>query len=145
MTPDCKLQSWVQIQQSPQPTVDCQSLDGLPSGMALCCRLSSEGRQRSIYKKHQKQFRKKKKKNILGILCSFASLPPSNYKSPDGSAIKYIPPSAFSQFRVGILLGKKIRLNRDDESWFWSRELDGWSGGMGWGLGGGGVEAEFFN
>jgi hypothetical protein len=35
-TPDCKLQSWVQIQQSPQPTVDCQSLDGLPSGMALC-------------------------------------------------------------------------------------------------------------
>jgi hypothetical protein len=52
------LQSWVQIQQSPQPTVDCQSLDGLPSGMALCCRLSSEGRQRSIYKKHQKQLRK---------------------------------------------------------------------------------------
>jgi hypothetical protein len=35
MAPDCKLQSWVQIQQSPQPTVDCQSLDGLPSGMAL--------------------------------------------------------------------------------------------------------------
>ncbi len=35
-TPDCKLQSWVQIQQSPQPKVDCQSLDGLPSGMALC-------------------------------------------------------------------------------------------------------------
>ncbi len=33
----------------------------LPSGMALCCRLSSEGRQRSIYKKHQKQLRKKKK------------------------------------------------------------------------------------
>jgi hypothetical protein len=30
--------------------------------MALCCRLSSEGRQRSIYKKHQKQLRKKKKK-----------------------------------------------------------------------------------
>ncbi len=59
-TPDCKLQSWVQIQQSPQPTVDCQSLDGLPSGMALCCRLSSERRQRSIYKKHQKQLRKKK-------------------------------------------------------------------------------------
>jgi hypothetical protein len=30
--------------------------------MALCCRLSSEGRQRSIYKKkHQKQLRKKKK------------------------------------------------------------------------------------
>ncbi len=60
-TPDCKLQSWVQIQQSPQPTVDCQSLDGLLSGMALCCRLSSEGRQRSIYIKHQKQLRKKKK------------------------------------------------------------------------------------
>jgi hypothetical protein len=59
-TPDCKLQSWVQIQQSPQPTVDCQSLDGLPSGMALCCMLSSEGRQRSICKKHQKQLRKKK-------------------------------------------------------------------------------------
>jgi hypothetical protein len=50
-TPDCKLQSWVQIQQSPQPTVDCQSLDGQPSGMALCCRLSSEGRQRRIYLK----------------------------------------------------------------------------------------------
>jgi hypothetical protein len=48
-TPDYKLQSWVQIQQSPQPTVDCQSLDGQPSGMALCCRLSSEGRQRRIY------------------------------------------------------------------------------------------------
>jgi hypothetical protein len=60
-TPDYKLQSWVQIQQSPQPTVDCQSLDGQPSGMALCCRLSSEGRQRRIYlKKHQKQLRKKK-------------------------------------------------------------------------------------
>jgi hypothetical protein len=29
--------------------VDCQSLDGLPSGMALYCRLSSEGRQRRIY------------------------------------------------------------------------------------------------
>ncbi len=65
MAPDCKLQSWVQIQQSPQPTVDCQSLDGLPSGMALWCRLSSEGRQRSIYKKHQKQLRKKKKYNII--------------------------------------------------------------------------------
>jgi hypothetical protein len=43
-----KLQSWVRIQQSPQPTVNCQSLDGLPSGMALRCRLSSEGRQRRI-------------------------------------------------------------------------------------------------
>ncbi len=29
------LQSWAQIRQSPQPTVDCQSLDGLPSGMVL--------------------------------------------------------------------------------------------------------------
>jgi hypothetical protein len=63
-TPDCKLQSWVQIQQSPQPTVDCLSFDGLPSGMALCCRLSCEGRQRSIYKKHQKQLRKNKKLKI---------------------------------------------------------------------------------
>ncbi len=26
--------------------MDCQSLDGLPSGMALPCRLSSEGRRR---------------------------------------------------------------------------------------------------
>jgi hypothetical protein len=43
-----KLQSWFQIRQSPQPTVDCQSLDGLPSGMALRCRLSSEGQQRRI-------------------------------------------------------------------------------------------------
>ncbi len=68
VTPDCKLQSWVQIQQSPQPTVDCQSLDGLPSGMALCCRLSSKGRQRSIYKKHQKQLRKKKG-NWFAIFC----------------------------------------------------------------------------
>jgi hypothetical protein len=30
--------------------------------MALCCRLSSEGRQRSIYIKHQKQLRKKKRR-----------------------------------------------------------------------------------
>ncbi len=59
-TPDCKMQSWVQIQQSPQPTVDCQSLDGLPSGMALCCRLSSEGRQRSINKKKTKTIKEKK-------------------------------------------------------------------------------------
>ncbi len=59
-TPDCKLQSWVQIHQSPQPTVDCQSLDGLPSGMALFCRLSSEGRQRSIYIKHKKTIKEKK-------------------------------------------------------------------------------------
>ncbi len=43
------LQSWVRIQQTPQPTLDCQSLDGLPSGMALPCRLSSEGRQRRIW------------------------------------------------------------------------------------------------
>jgi hypothetical protein len=42
------LQSWIRIQQTPQPTLDCQSLDGLPSGMALPCRLSSEGRQRRI-------------------------------------------------------------------------------------------------
>ncbi len=47
-TPDVNLQSRVQIRQSPQPTVDCQSLDGLPSGMVLYCRLSSEGRQRRI-------------------------------------------------------------------------------------------------
>ncbi len=60
-TPDCKLQSWVQIQQSPQPTVDCQSLDGLPSRMALCCTLSSEGQQRSIYKKTPKTIKEKKK------------------------------------------------------------------------------------
>jgi hypothetical protein len=43
-----ELQSWVRIQQSPQPIVDCQSLDGLPSGLALPCRLSSEGWQRRI-------------------------------------------------------------------------------------------------
>jgi hypothetical protein len=46
--PDCKPAIQVQIRQSPQPTVDCQSLDGLPSGMVLHCRLSSEGRQRRI-------------------------------------------------------------------------------------------------
>jgi hypothetical protein len=61
-TPDCKLQSWVQIQQSPQPTVDCQSLDGQPSGMALCCKLSSEGRQRRIYNKKNTKKNKGKKK-----------------------------------------------------------------------------------
>ncbi len=60
-----KLQSWVRIQQSPQPTVDCQSLDGLPSGMVLPCRLSSEGRQRRKKKKigtvfHQKTIKEKK-------------------------------------------------------------------------------------
>jgi hypothetical protein len=43
-----RLQSWVRIQQSPQPTVDCQSSDGLPSGMALRISLSSEGWQRKI-------------------------------------------------------------------------------------------------
>ncbi len=31
-----------------QPTLGCQSLDGLPSGMALPCMLSCEGRHRSI-------------------------------------------------------------------------------------------------
>ncbi len=66
-TPDCKLQSWVQIQQSPQPTVDCLSFDGLPSGMALCCRLSSEGRQRSIYKETPKTIKEKK---IFASICS---------------------------------------------------------------------------
>jgi hypothetical protein len=35
-------------EQSPRPTVDCPSLDGLPSGMALHCRLSSEGRPMRI-------------------------------------------------------------------------------------------------
>jgi hypothetical protein len=30
---------------SPAYTVDCESLDGLPSGVALPCRLSSEGRE----------------------------------------------------------------------------------------------------
>jgi hypothetical protein len=45
-TPDVILQSWVRTQQSPQPTVDCKSLDKLPSGLSLPCRLSSEGRHR---------------------------------------------------------------------------------------------------
>jgi hypothetical protein len=48
-TPDCK--TWVPIQQSPQPTVDCQSLDALSSGMVLHYSLSSKGRQRRIYTK----------------------------------------------------------------------------------------------
>jgi hypothetical protein len=72
-TPNCKLQSWVQIQQSPQPTMDCQSLDGLPSGMALCCRLSSEGRQRSIYKKHQKKLRRLHIIHLIHIFIFFWS------------------------------------------------------------------------
>ncbi len=36
VTPDYETAVLAQIQQSPQPTVDCQSLDGLLSGMALC-------------------------------------------------------------------------------------------------------------
>ncbi len=64
-TPDCKLQSWVQIQQSPQPIVDCQSLDWLPSGMALCCMLSSEGRQRSIHKNKKITKNNEGKKNFF--------------------------------------------------------------------------------
>ncbi len=47
-TPDCKPVIPGSIRQSPQPTVDCQPLDGLPSRMVLHCRLSSEGRQRRI-------------------------------------------------------------------------------------------------
>jgi hypothetical protein len=46
--PDCKTAVLGSNPASPQPTVDCQSLDGLQSGMALPCRLSSEGRQRRI-------------------------------------------------------------------------------------------------
>ncbi len=48
VTPDCETASWVRIQQSPQPTVDCQSLAGLPTGMALHFRLSSEWRQENM-------------------------------------------------------------------------------------------------
>jgi hypothetical protein len=49
--------------ESPEPIVDCQFLDGLPSGMVLHCRLYSEGRQRRKKYKigllvHQKKLRK---------------------------------------------------------------------------------------
>jgi hypothetical protein len=60
-TPDCKLQFWVQIQQSPQPTVDCQSLDGLPSRMALCCMLPlRDGSGEFLYKKTPRTIKEKK-------------------------------------------------------------------------------------
>ncbi len=59
-TPDCKPAVPGSNQQSPQPTVDCQSLDGLPSGMVLHCRLSSEGRQKRINTKKGQQIIAKK-------------------------------------------------------------------------------------
>jgi hypothetical protein len=43
------LESWVRIPQCTQPTVDCQSLDGLPFRILLHCGLSSERRHRRIY------------------------------------------------------------------------------------------------
>jgi hypothetical protein len=40
-TLDCETAvACVRIQQFPQPSAECQSLDRLPPGMALCCRLS---------------------------------------------------------------------------------------------------------
>jgi hypothetical protein len=102
-TPDCKLQSWVQIQQSPQPTVDCQSLDGLPSGMALCCMLSSEGRQRSICKKHQKQLRKKKILHPMSMISTFSSSAILSMYSYTVAAICIVPVTAVHTILITVI------------------------------------------
>jgi hypothetical protein len=47
--------------------------------MALCCWLSSKGRQRSIYKKHQKQLRKKK--NMYQKLATVAARLQMDYQA----------------------------------------------------------------
>jgi hypothetical protein len=55
---------------SPQPTVDCQSLDRLPSGMALLSMLSSEGQHGRI--------------KTIGT-----SVPPKKLKGKKGVALLY--------------------------------------------------------
>ncbi len=64
------LQSQVRIRQSPQPTVDCQSLDGLPSGIVPSLQAVLLGAAEGyLYKKTSGQPKKNKKKNIINNIC----------------------------------------------------------------------------